>query len=94
MGFQILRGQSVRWRMTMLSGQEPADMTGGAWCVAESSFLPANHPAFENNGAEAWMIWTPQQTANMKVGKRRLRMKFVQANGEVKIFPDIFVAVQ
>jgi hypothetical protein len=92
--FVLLRGQSVRWRMTMLSGTSPANMTGGTWGVAESAFLPANLPTFENNGTEAWLIWTPMQTANMKTGRKKLRLKFTQANGDVKVFPDLFITVQ
>lgn len=78
----------------MLSGEAPADMTGGAWGVAESAFLPVNEPTFENNGSEAWLIWTPEQTTNMKTGRKKLRLKFTQVNGDVKVFPDLFITVQ
>lgn len=91
--FVLRRGQSVRWRMTMMSGETPADMAGGTWGVQESAFLPANQPTFENNGSEAWLIWTPAQTSSMKTGRRRLRLKFTQANGEVKVFPDLLIQV-
>jgi hypothetical protein len=80
--------------MTMLSGETPSNMTGGTWGVAESAFLQENEPTFENNGSEAWMIWTPAQTGNMKTGRRKLRLKFTQANGDVKVFPDLFISVQ
>lgn len=88
----IRRGQSVRWRMTLLSGAQPADMTGGTWGVAETSF--AFPPAVDNCGTEAWLVWTSAQTVQMTVGRKRLRLKFTQANGEVKVFPDAFITVQ
>lgn len=91
-GFVLRRGQSVRWRMTMLSGEQPTNMTGGEWGIAETTFkIP---PSFENGPAEAWMTWTPQQTSQMATGRKKLRLKFTQANGDVKVFPDLFIVVQ
>lgn len=78
--------------MKMSSGELPADMTGGSWGVAETSFKTL--PTFENGSAEAWMVWTPEQTAQMTTGRKKLRMKFTQANGDVKVFPDLFIVVQ
>lgn len=90
----LRRGQTVRWRMTMMAAQSPANMAGGTWGVQESQFKPENLPTFENNGTEAWMIWSPQQTGQMTTGRKKLRLKFTQANGDVKVFPDLIVAVQ
>jgi hypothetical protein len=94
MSFIIRRGQSVRWRMTIMAGQSPADMSGGTWGVAESQFKPENNPTFENAGTEAWVIFTPTQTGNMTTGRKKLRLKFTQPNGDVKVFPDLWITVQ
>jgi hypothetical protein len=90
--FVIRRGQSVRWRMSMMSGDVPANMTGGSWGIAETSFKVC--PFFENGSSEAFMVWTPEQTAQMTTGRKKLRLKFTQPNGDVKVFPDLFIAVQ
>lgn len=92
-GFIIRRGQSVRWRLTMNSGSVPSDMSGGQWGIAETSFLDANRPTFEQGPSEAWVVFTVAQTSAMKVGKKRLRLKFTQANGDVKVFPDLWITV-
>ena len=80
--------------MTMMSGQSPSDMTGGAWGVSETQFKPENHPTFDNAGSEAWIVWNPTQTGSMTTGRKKLRLKFTQANGDVKVFPDLFISVQ
>jgi hypothetical protein len=92
--FIIRRGQSVRWRMTMLAAQSPANMTGGTWGVQESQLKTENWPTFENAGTEAWLIFSPAQTNNMTTGRKKLRLKFTQANGDVKVFPDLMLTVQ
>jgi hypothetical protein len=76
----------------MLAGQSPADMSGGAWGVAETSFKTI--PSFECAGSEAWLIWTPEQTTGMTTGRKKLRLKFTQPNGDVKVFPDLYITVQ
>jgi hypothetical protein len=92
--FLLRRGQSVRWRMTMMAAASPADMTGGTWGVQESQFKVENWPTFQNDGTEAWLIWTPTQTSSMGTGRKKLRLKFTQANGDVKVFPDLMITVQ
>lgn len=78
--------------MTMLSGDLPTNMSGGEWGVAETTFL--TEPSFENGSSEAWMVWTPDETSRMKTGRKKLRLKFTQANGDVKVFPDLMITVQ
>lgn len=91
-GFLIRRGQSVRWRMTMMAGTSPANMTGGTWGVQLTTFKVL--PTFENDGSEAFVVWTAEQTNLMTTGRKQLRLKFTQANGEVKVFPDLWITVQ
>lgn len=93
MSFTILRGQSVRWRLTMKNDGVPVNMAGGTWGVQETQFKPENEPTFENNGLEAWVIWSPEQTARMGTGRKKLRLKFCQPGGAVKVLPDRFVTV-
>ncbi|MES2902819.1 MAG: hypothetical protein V4696_01415 [Pseudomonadota bacterium] len=92
MSFLIRRGQSVHWRMSLEYNDIPADMTGGAWGIAETSFVI--QPTFEQGATEAFVNWTPQQTSQMRPGRRKLRLKFTQANGVVKVFPDIWIIVE
>jgi hypothetical protein len=92
MSFLIRRGQSVRWRMTMLSGEQPTNMAGGTWGVQETSF--AQLPSFEQGETEAWLVWSSAQTSAMRVGTKRLRLKYTQANGDVKVFPDLRISVE
>ena len=33
-------------------------------------------------------------TGNMTTGRKKLRLKFTQANGDVKVFPDLIISVQ
>lgn len=89
----IRRGQTVRWRMTMLSAGLPADMSGGSWGLAPDTTFKVL-PTFEEGPSEAWLKWTPEQTQQMSIGRKKLRLKFTQANGEVKVFPDLTVMVQ
>ena len=91
-GFSILRGQSVRWKLTLMSGDVPADTTGCTWGVAETTVKTP--PSFQNGGSDAWLVWTAEQTEGMTTGRKKLRIKLTQANGDVKVFPDIFIAVQ
>ncbi len=77
--------------MTMLSGGQPANMTGGTWGIVETGFTQM--PAFTNSGSEAWISWSSEQTTAMKIGRKKLRLSFTQANGDVKAFPDLFVTV-
>ena len=92
MSFIIRRGQSVRWKMRMTASSEPVNMAGGTWGIAETAFRIL--PTFEHGDEEAWLVCTPEQTSQMTIGRKRLRLKFTQANGQVKVFPDIMVAVQ
>jgi hypothetical protein len=90
--FTILRGQDVRWRLRLQNGETPVDMAGGFWGVAETAFKIL--PTFEDGASEAWLVWTAAQTAAMSTGRKRLRLKFTQANGQVKVYPDVFISVQ
>lgn len=90
--FTILRGQSVRWGLKLQNGETPVDMTGCTWSIAETSF--ANLPTFEQGSSQAWLVWTAAQTAAMSTGKKRLRLKFTQANGQVRVYPDVSITVQ
>jgi hypothetical protein len=91
-GFTILRGQDVRWGIKIQNDGEPVDMTGGAWGIAETTFKVL--PTFEDGAWQAWCIWSSAQTTEMTTGKKRLRLKFTQANGQVKVYPDISITVQ
>lgn len=90
--FVIRRGQTVNWRLTMTSGNVPADMTGGQWGIAETTFR--NLPTLTCDPNEAWVKWTADQTSQMTTGRKRLRLKFTQPNGEVRVFPDLWVTVE
>jgi hypothetical protein len=74
------------------SDDAPVNMTGGCWGIAETTFKVL--PTFEDGASEAWLNWTAEQTAQMTTGRKKLRLKFTQANGQVKVFPDVFIAVQ
>lgn len=76
----------------MMAGPSPADMTGGQWGIVETSFKVL--PSFEINGTEAWIVWTSAQTLQMTTGRKKLRLKFTQPNGDVKAFPDLYITVQ
>jgi hypothetical protein len=88
----LLRGQDVRWRLRLQNGNDPVDMAGGCWGIAETQFKVL--PTFEDGSAEAWLVWSASQTAAMATGRKRLRLKFTQANGQVKVYPDVFITVQ
>lgn len=92
MAFIIRRGQSVRWRMTMQSGNAPADLTGGEWGIAEATISVL--PAIEQGTNETWLVWTPEMTSRLKPARRRLRLKFTTAGGQVKVFPDLWIAIE
>lgn len=89
----IRRGQTLRARMKLTAGGQPADMTGGCWGVAPETTLKVL-PTIEDGASFAWISWTAEQTREMVVGRKKLRLQFTQANGEVKVFPDITVMVQ
>lgn len=94
MKFKILRGQSVRCKLKLRNNDDsPADMTGGCWGIAPNTAFKVL-PTFEDGASEAWMVWTAEQTAQMTTGLKKLRLKFTQANGQVKVFPDVYIAVQ
>lgn len=78
--------------MTMMSGEQPANMTGGSWGIAETSFRVL--PTLETGASEAWIVWTPEQTLQMTPGRKRLRLRYLQPNGDVKVFPDLTIAVE
>lgn len=92
--FIIRRGQSVRCKLRLKNDDgSPADMAGGCWALAPATALKVL-PTFEDGPAEAWMVWTAEQTAQMTTGQKKLRLKFTQTNGQVKVFPDVYIAVQ
>lgn len=82
----------MNWRMTMMSGEQPTDMTGGTWGVAETTLNVS--PTFTQGSSEARLRYTPSQSSQLKNGRKKLRLKFTQANGDVKVFPDIWVSVE
>lgn len=92
MSFLIRRGQSVNWRMMMVSGDISTDMAGGSWGVAETTLSVS--PSFVQGASEARLKFTPAQTTALRIGRKKLRLKFTQANGEVKVFPDIWIMVE
>jgi hypothetical protein len=88
----ILRGQSVRWRMKMMSGDSQTDLNGVTWGVAETQFKVL--PYFENGSGCCWLCWTAEQTESMTTGRKKLRLKLTQPNGDVRVLPDLFIVVQ
>lgn len=92
MSFRIRRGQSVNWRMTMLSGGLPTDMAALEWGVEESTFRTP--PTIDPSPSEARLKWTPEQTRAMTPGRKRLRLFYTAPNGERKVTPDISITVE
>lgn len=78
----IQRGQTVRWRLVLKQNDTPIDITGGTWEVLD----PLSNPlvTFEITDAVngvSYLNIDKDETRDLRVVKKNLRIRFVDAAG-------------
>lgn len=78
----VNRGQTVKWRFVLRNGNTPINLTGGEWEVLEPADNTIVMEITDAVNGVSYLEIDKDITAAMRPGRRTIRVRFVDADGD------------
>lgn len=78
----VNRGQSIKWRFVLRNGNTPINLTGGSWEVLEPSDDTVSVDVTDAINGVSYLTVDKDITLAWRPGRRSIRVRYIDSNGE------------